>query len=281
MRIGVISDTHSNVEAFRAVARALGDAGIARLICAGDVIGYGPRPNETTDLLRELLARTNRAFPDPVFGHVVAGNHDRFITGALDATWFNPAAAEALRWTRDEITDATREFLGALPDRVVISVDERSDGAALAIEVVHGRHDADEMTPLYTPYLQDAASAHLHLTAQTTPLSIVGHTHIAFVGVLEGGKLVTGRPAVPPGDKEMSRAELGSFSASRRVVMNPGSVGQPRDGDRRAAFAVVESDATSVRVEFHRVAYDDRAVSNEIDSRRLPHALGARLAVGR
>ncbi len=273
MRIAILSDVHSNLAALEAMLRHAEEQGaIDAAWCLGDTVGYGPQPRECLARLRELGAVT------------VAGNHDRAATGRIGTEEFNPDAAAAARWTQQQLTADDREYLDALPEVVLVSAgqgrslppeaDRPSAEKAGASEaeggftLVHGTL----RWPIWE-YLYSYEAAQAHLERQQTPLSLVGHTHVPMLAV-EGQEFAHGC--------EMYYLEDGAritLAPERKLVMNPGGVGQPRDGDRRAAYAVYDSDDGAVSL--HRVEYDIAATQKLMEAARLPRWLIERLAVGR
>lgn len=241
MRYGIFSDVHSNLEALEAVLAALTGDGVEGYLSPGDLVGYGADPQACIHRVQGLGAR------------VVCGNHDGAAIGRVDVSWFNPYARAAAVWTQGVLGPAEREYLGALPLSLV-------EGPAT---LVHGTLDR----PGDFDYLFDVAEAAQTLECLRTPVCFVGHTHVPVVFLEEQGRIrvVVDRVVViPPG---------------ARAIVNPGSVGQPRDGDPRAAYAVYDDRTRTV--EFKRVAYDVRATQEKILKAGLPPILAARLGQGR
>ncbi len=241
MRIAVLSDIHANLVALDAV---LTDAGeVDGLWHLGDVVGYGPEPDAVVDRLRDAGA----------IG--VRGNHDAAACGGPEIEWFNPEARRAMEWTRRAIAPTTIEWLAALPER-------RTERAC---DLVHGSH----REPLWEYVTsQSIARANLAVLAPGTSIGLHGHTHVPVAFVEEDGGLavVRGRPGTV--------LEL----AGRRALVNPGSVGQPRDGDADASYLIWEPEGQ--RVTWHRVPYDVAGVQRAVRDAGLPSSLAARLAVG-
>jgi diadenosine tetraphosphatase ApaH/serine/threonine PP2A family protein phosphatase len=241
MRVAVISDVHGNEHALVAVLAAVSQTAPDRVWCLGDTVGYGPRPNECCELVG--------AHADVC----LVGNHDLVAVGALDVEDFNHDAAAAARWTGRELSDASRSWLAGLEPEAHV------DGAGL--------FHASARDPVWEYVLSgEAALASLH--ASEEPLVLVGHSHVALaIGLvadaLEGD-------AAPDG----TRLEL----SSGRWLLNPGSVGQPRDGDPRAAWLEIDLDAEVAR--FHRVEYPVDRTQAEIREAGLPAPLAERLASG-
>ena len=241
MRVAVISDIHGNLHALEAaldqVARERPDA----LWCLGDLVGYGPRPNECCELVRERA------------DVCLAGNHDLGVLGELDLDDFAPDAAAAARWTQTVLTEAARDFLASLRPKAI------QDGAEL--------YHASPRDPVWEYVLSpEAALAALQLTSERVVL--VGHSHVALAIVVQGDRL---RGGAAPADTDADLSE-------GRWLLNPGSVGQPRDGDPRAAWLLLDLKAR--RAEFRRVAYPIERTQAEIHEEGLAEALAARLSAG-
>lgn len=247
MRIVIISDAHGNLAALESVLRhAEADGAIDALWCLGDAVGYGPQPGECVARLRELGTL------------MVAGNHDRAGTGKTGTEEFNPDAAAAARWTMDRLGAEERSYLDTLPEVLVQG----------EFTLVHGTL----RWPIWE-YLTSQEAALAHLERQETPFSLVGHTHIPA--------LIVEQPQLPQGC-ELSYLEDGArveLSRQRRLVINPGSVGQPRDGEPRAAYAVLDTESNTVTL--HRVEYDIEATQRLMEEAHLPRHLIQRLTLGR
>jgi diadenosine tetraphosphatase ApaH/serine/threonine PP2A family protein phosphatase len=238
MRVAVLSDIHGNLHALEAVLDA---ASADEVWCLGDVVGYGARPNECCELVRERASIC------------LAGNHDLVVTGVLGLDEFSHDAADAAAWSKAQLTDENRAWLAGLP-----SLTER-DGTLLA--------HASPRDPVWE-YVLSNDVARASIEAADTPLVLVGHSHVALDLRLADGEL-TGGLAVPGTEVELD---------SGRWLLNPGSVGQPRDGDPRAAWLLVDYGAR--RATFERVEYDVEATQAEIREAGLPELLAARLATG-
>ena len=239
MRIAVLSDVHANLPALEAV---LADAGPVDAIWhLGDVVGYGPDPAGVVERLRDAGATG------------VRGNHDAAASGGSEIEWFNPEARRAMEWTRGAISQSSLDWLGAQPDR-------RTEGIS---ELVHGSF----REPLWE-YVTSQSVARGSLEALGAKVGLHGHTHIPVAFVEDGGRLafMRGRTGGP--------LEL----KGRRALVNPGSVGQPRDGNPDASYMIL--DPAAGVVSWHRVPYDVKAVQGAMREAGLPPALGSRLAVG-
>lgn len=244
MRVAVLSDIHSNLEALTAVlAHADGSGHVDAVWTAGDIVGYGPQPSEVLALLDARGAVS------------VAGNHDLAACRLMETDDFNYLAARAVTWTATAISAQERTSLSALPQVRI------EDG----VTIVHGSLREPDRE-----YLFHADDAGAHFELQTTTLSIVGHTH-----------LQCWFEEFAPGAIQMGFALDGETIElkSNRMILNPGSVGQPRDGDNRAGYAIYDSDAATFT--WHRVPYDIVSVQEKMRAANLPVELIERLAIGR
>lgn len=244
MRIAVTSDIHANLAALQAVLEHAGR--IDAIWNTGDAVGYGPQPSAVIARLRDLGALW------------VAGNHERAATGALSTAEFNPQAAAAADWTSDQLSAGDKAFLDSLPEVI-------SDGE---FTFVHGTL----RDPVWE-YLFDEHAARGHLALQHTPFCFVGHTHVPM--------LVSEAPESPEGVtlRRLKDGEVVSLADDLRLVLNAGSVGQPRDGDKRASYGIVDTEAATFTL--HRVDYDIAATQRLMEDAGLPEWLIERLAIGR
>jgi diadenosine tetraphosphatase ApaH/serine/threonine PP2A family protein phosphatase len=243
VRVALLSDVHANLPALRAVLDALDPLQPEALWVTGDTVGYGGEPSEVLGLLREHKAL------------LLQGNHDRAVATGDGLDWFNPPAAEAAAMHSSWLSADERAFLGALP--AISEVDR--------FTLCHG----SLRDPMWE-YVISAPVAAASLERAKTPFACHGHTHVPALYVDDQATL-TGLRSVRP---TPGRAyELGP-----RSLMNPGSVGQPRDGDARAAFAMLDTD--TAKVTFHRVAYPIEEAQRRIRARGLPDIFAERLAVG-
>ncbi len=251
MRILLLSDIHSNIEALEAcLAAAPAHDCVVNL---GDIVGYGASPNEVVERCRKMG------------DFLVRGNHDKAVCGLVDMDDFNPIAAEAVLWTRKQLTPDNLEWLKALP-KGPMEMDE-IPGA----QFVNGS-PLDEDEYLVTP--RDAVEP---LIASQVGLTFFGHTHLQGSFALDKDELLGTHPAYQTvGNSEQSEFPLG---ADLRYMINPGSVGQPRDGDWRAAFGLFETESRLVT--FCRTPYDLRSAQDRINHAGLPKRLATRLAAGR
>ena len=243
MRIAVISDVHANLYALESVLGAIDRNPPDEIWCLGDTVGYGPRPNECCALVRDRCSLT------------LVGNHDLVALGSSDVGVedFNPEAGAASHWTAKELSADSREFLSALEPKAA------RDG----FELFHG----SPRDPVWEYVLDDHVAAESFALTEE-PTVLVGHSHVAMAIVSLGDGL-DGR-SVPDGHEV-------DLAAGRRLL-NPGSVGQPRDADPRAAWLELDLDATWAR--FHRIAYPVARTQAEIRERGLPDSLAERLAHG-
>jgi predicted phosphodiesterase len=247
MRTLILSDLHSNATALDAVLEAAKDRWDLS-VCLGDVVGYGPDPNEVTARLRELGTQTIR------------GNHDKAVTGLMETNDFNPVAKFAVDWTRSQLKSDHMAWLSALPHGPLAT-----DGIVL----VHGAlQDEDEY--VFTP-----AQALDGLLDSTAAVTFFGHTHHQGGFSYHDSQLEVLQ--IRPKPTELFFALR--IEAPRRYLLNPGSIGQPRDGDSRAAFAI--ADLEHHVIEFWRVPYDISAVQERMRAAHLPEPLIMRLIVGR
>jgi predicted phosphodiesterase len=246
MRILVLSDLHANATALDAVLEAA-DGRWERSVCLGDVVGYGPDPNEVTAKLRKLNTQTIR------------GNHDKAVTGVMPTDDFNPVDKAAVFWTRSQLSPDNLAWLSELPRGPL-----ESDGLVL----VHGAlQDEDEY--VFTP-----AQALEGLLDSSSAVTFFGHTHHQGGFAYQDSQIEL-LQIRPRHDDEFAALRL---DPGKRYLLNPGSVGQPRDGDPHAAYAIYRPKQRIV--EFRRVAYDTEAAAEKIRAAGLPVALASRLLTG-
>jgi diadenosine tetraphosphatase ApaH/serine/threonine PP2A family protein phosphatase len=240
VRYAILSDIHGNLEALRAVlADCATDADA--VLCLGDTVGYGADPLPCIELVAERAEA------------VVGGNHEHAVAGRLDLRWFNRHARAAAEWTRERLDDDHRAYLGALP-----LVREVADAT-----LVH----ASPAQPEEWDYLVTAEDGFAAFAHFATRWCFVGHSHVPGAW-----SLGSAGPEHHPGVAELT------MERGRRYIVNVGSVGQPRDQDPRASYAIFDSDQRVVS--FHRVAYDCEKASAKIRAAGLPEQLGDRLLVG-
>lgn len=255
VRTAVISDIHSNRQALEAVLAAIDARECGTIWCLGDVVGYGAAPNECIELVSGRC------------DVILVGNHDLAVLGAIDGSTFSPTAAAAVEWTKEVISPAGVELLAGL----------EPSAARDGIEM----HHASPRDPVWEYVLGPEQAAEC-IAMQSERVCLVGHSHLALFFTLpdptpeqEAMRRATARVARGAGATDGTTVEL----ASARWLINPGSVGQPRDGDPRAAW--LELDTEAMTAAYHRVAYDIDAAAAEITATvTLPEQLGRRLYVG-
>jgi diadenosine tetraphosphatase ApaH/serine/threonine PP2A family protein phosphatase len=244
MRVAILTDIHSNLPALEAVLAAIDESGLERRWCLGDVVGYGAQPDECSKLVSERCELS------------LVGNHDLAVTGEISTEVFSASAAAAVEWTRSSADDATIEFLKSLrPDNTDQDV---------------GLYHASPRDPVWE-YVLAVDQARECMAAQSARVSLIGHSHVA---------LWFSDGAGPPGGDGGGQAEGGKEIdvSSDRWLLNPGSVGQPRDGDPRAAW--LELDTDEWKATYHRVEYDIDRAAEAIRDAGLPDLLADRLYVG-
>lgn len=242
MKWAVLSDIHGNLEALEATLAALGE--VDAYLCLGDIVGYGANPNECCDIVRKLCPEMT-----------LMGNHDAGVLGRLSPHWFNPYARFALEWTRSVLTRENWDFLQSLPHRL--------EGEGWM--AVHGS--------LVDPweYITSPWEARPSFERLTVPLAFFGHTHLAEYYLQEEGHLlVTQHP--------WSAGESILLAAGRKYLVNPGSIGQPRDRDWRASAALFDAEARTITL--LRVEYNLAEAQSKIFKAGLPPFLAERLAWG-
>ena len=250
MRILLLSDIHSNLEALEACLAAAPPHDV--VVNLGDIVGYGASPNEVIERSRA----SGKLF--------VRGNHDKAACGVMEVTDFNPVAGMAALWTRDHLTAENLGWLRELPQGP-IRVDEELDA-----QFVHGSPiDEDE-------YLVTMRDAQEPLSYSSVALTFFGHTHIQG-GFCKNSEHSVLQPVYRSRDK-IDICEI-KLDPETQYLINPGSVGQPRDSDWRAAFALFDVEAYALS--FHRVPYDLQRAQQRILDANLPHRLAQRLALGR
>lgn len=250
MRYAIVSDIHGNLEALTAVLDELAAQRIDRYLCLGDSIGYGADPEACLARLHACQALS------------VCGNHEWACAGKLDLQWFNETAKRSVLWTRDQLSVADLDRLRRLP----------LVAAEGPCTLVHGtlRH------PERFEYLLELAQAVEMLTSCQTSCCLVGHTHIPVVYEYDLAQHRVTRVVASP--RELTEVRLND-PARVRYAVNPGSVGQPRDGDARASYAMLDTEGWLLT--FHRTAYDIPTAQRKIRQAGLPELFAERLALGR
>lgn len=246
MRYLILSDLHANWEALQAVLRDAGD-NYDQILCCGDLVGYGADPNPVVDWVRANCKA------------VVRGNHDKACTTPEELDWFNPVARAAARWTLEKLTAENVDYIRNLSHGPVVV-----DG----FELVHGSpSDEDE----YVLAAEEAGQAFSYLEKR---VAFFGHTHV------QGGFIWNhSRVEMIPRPSLRRDREILEIDPDCAYMINPGSVGQPRDGDPRAAYVLYDPDACLIS--YYRTRYDVEAAAQKIRAAGLPPILADRLSVGR
>jgi diadenosine tetraphosphatase ApaH/serine/threonine PP2A family protein phosphatase len=240
MRCAIFSDIHGNLEALTAVKRKLNLMAIDRHYCLGDIIGYGANPRESLQMIKELTRLS------------VMGNHEWAVLGHDDMTSWHEAAREAVLWTRGQLKTEDLEFLSRLPFY------QETEYFAMT----HGAYpDPEEFV-----YLEDLTTARRMMVCAPRPVMFIGHTHVPLI--------IQGRP----GEEFFVSGRQVTVVPGAQYIINVGSVGQPRDGNPLAAFAVYDTQGATV--EIHRVEYDIAAAQEKIRRAGLPAMLADRLSMG-
>ncbi|MEA2315632.1 MAG: hypothetical protein QOI03_2324 [Solirubrobacteraceae bacterium] len=242
MKVAVISDIHANRHAFEATLEAVAASDAAELWCLGDLVGYGAEPDACVKLAREHAAVC------------LAGNHDLAVTGELELDEFSRGAGLAVQWTREVISAENLAFLKTLSPQ----------GAESRVGLYH----ASPRDPVWE-YVLSTLLAELCLDDQLHRLCLIGHSHVALSFVRREGEPTTGEP-----QREGTQLDV----RDGEWLLNPGSVGQPRDGDARAAWLMLDLDGMAAT--FHREPYDIAGAAAAIRAARLPDSLAERLEYG-
>ncbi len=243
MRYALLADIHANLAAFTTVLKDIERrGGVEEMWCLGDIVGYGPDPGQCIELLRQ-------------YQHIcIAGNHDLAAIGRLDISDFNPDAAFTSRWTAEQLGPEHIEYLAGLP-----TVIEKDD-----FTLVHG----SPREPIWE-YLVSEGSARESFAYFKTPYCLVGHSHTPLIFRQNEDGSSSFAPLV---------ADIGQVLGKSRMILNPGGVGQPRDGDPRASYAIYDSDSKVVRL--YRIAYDIGDTQTRMVKKNLPMRLVVRLEQG-
>ena len=246
MRYLILTDIHANLEALETCLKDARARGYDETLVLGDIVGYGPDPNAVIDAIRRLKPKA-----------IVRGNHDKVALGMNQAEGFHAAARAAAHWMLESLTEQNREWLVALPMGPTII-----DGE---IEICHGAPFDEDA------YIFDELDARHAFEASTAPVCFYGHTHFAVVFRLIKDLL----EVVSPADGETAL----TIEPQARYLVNPGSVGQPRDGDPRAAYAIYNSETK--QLDLIRLAYPLEMTQEKMLKVGLPDPLARRLALGR
>jgi diadenosine tetraphosphatase ApaH/serine/threonine PP2A family protein phosphatase len=247
LRYFVISDIHANLEALDAVLDAGRELAYDKMLVLGDLVGYGADPNQVIDRIREV-------HPDAL----IRGNHDKVGSGIESPEGFNAVARSAIRWTYDALSESNRQWLAALPAGPIV-VDE-------LIEICHGTPFDEDA------YVFDDLDALRAIHAARRPLCLFGHTHVQIGYCLDDDRFALTTP-------DERRPHTISITDGERHLINPGSVGQPRDGDPRAGYALVDTKLREITI--YRLEYPISKAQNRILEEGLPEVLAQRLALGR
>lgn len=246
--MAVLADIHSNLEALKAVLEDVGQ--VDQIWCLGDVVGYGPEANECGEMMRERVERC------------VAGNHDWGVLGKLDLSWFSDSAVEALKITRQIMGEKEKRFLESLPD-----MEKLGDSILL-----HG----SPRNPIFE-YIFETPQAAINFEKFSEKICFFGHTHYPMIFEKEGEKV---RKIVPCFQKEIK------LKKNCRYLINPGAVGQPRDGDPRASYLLLEEvlgrgKERERKLRFRRVVYPIEKTQKKMKKLGMPEILVERLSLGR
>jgi predicted phosphodiesterase len=243
MRYAIIADIHSNLAALTAVMENIErGGGVDEIWCLGDIVGYGPEPRECLDILRKTA------------NVCVAGNHDWAAIGKINTAEFNPDAAAANQWTSQQLSDEDIEYISNLP-----LIAQKGD-----FTLAHG----SPREPI-REYLLSSGAARENLAYFETRSCLVGHSHQPVVFDCNDTENISAKYLLP--DSPVTTGE-------GRFIINPGSVGQPRDGNPDAAYAIFDSEQQSIRL--HRIPYDISATQKKMQAHGLPVRLAARLSYG-
>jgi predicted phosphodiesterase len=242
MKVAVVSDIHSNLQAFEAALEAIAGSEAEEVWCLGDLVGYGADPDACVELARRHVAVC------------LAGNHDMAVAGELQLDEFTRGASVAAQWTREVIDPTNLAYLAELEPK----------GREESIGLYH----ASPRDPVWE-YVLSALLAELCLDAQRDRVCLIGHSHVSCAFVRREGEPATGRPC-----REGARLDL----SDSEWLLNPGSVGQPRDGDPRAAWLLLDLD--DHRASYYRTPYDVSGAAAAIKAARLPNSLAERLEYG-
>jgi diadenosine tetraphosphatase ApaH/serine/threonine PP2A family protein phosphatase len=244
MRVAILTDIHANLPALQAVLEAIDEAGIEHRWCLGDVVGYGAQPDECTRLVSDQCELS------------LVGNHDLAVIGEIDTEVFSASAAAAVEWTRANSDGSTLEFLkGLKPENTEQEV---------------GLYHASPRDPVWE-YVLAVDQARECMEEQSARVSLIGHSHVALWFSDGDGPTGGNGGAQAEGGKEVDLSE-------QRWLLNPGSVGQPRDGDPRAAWLELDTDAW--KATYHRRGYDIDSAAEAIREAGLPELLADRLYIG-
>ena len=257
MRYAVLADIHSNIEALHAVLLRIGELEADRIVCLGDIVGYNADPNLCVELIKDLSITT------------VAGNHDVEAASKVPPYNMTETAERSILWTREVLTKENKEFLRTLPHDITV------DNRFIAL------HSPRDTTNKYIRSKYAAAAVFkLMQEAQTQPIAFLGHTHSRSIFSTK----VTTETKASPADQERVESHIIeteiniNIKEDRLYLINPGSVGQPRDGDPRASFLIFDAEAGEV--EFYLIPYPTETTARKIRDAGLPEINAKRLTLG-
>lgn len=242
VKVAVVSDIHANRQAFEAVLAAAEAAQASELWCLGDLVGYGAEPNECVELARRHAALC------------LAGNHDLAVIGAIPIDEFSRGASVAARWTKEVLTAENLDYLRGLKPK--------------AQEGEFGLYHASPRDPVWE-YVLSSLLAELCLDVQQPRIGLIGHSHVALAFWRRDGQPATGQAQKAGSEIQLDKGEW---------LINPGSVGQPRDGDPRAAWLLLDTE--TMVATYQRTPYDIAAAARAIRNAHLPDSLAERLEYG-
>ena len=240
MRYAILGDIHANLEGLRAVLKDAAEQGVDKYVCVGDVVGYNSNPVECLEIIRNIACA------------VVRGNHDHYCAYDDDLSGFHPLAADVVDWTRKKLSKDDRRYLQSLEYTMPV------DG----FTIVHSTLDTPEMWG----YVFDPLEAEANFAYQTTPVCFFGHTHVPLAFEKSNGI-------------RSGLYKRVSVTVGKKYFINVGSVGQPRDGDPRAAYVVYDKETGEI--ELRRIEYDITLTQQKIIEAGLPTRVAARLGAGR
>lgn len=251
MRYLIFSDIHSNLEALEAVLSEVKSQNVQKYLFLGDAVGYYTNPNEVLERLKSL---------QPLIG--IRGNHDKVVAGLDNGENFNFAALKAALWNRERISKFNREFILSFPKGPLLI-----DDTFMSFMICHGSpYDEDR-------YIFQAIEAKEILISLDSPLTFFGHTHFAAIYAFDGRRI---HEIYPEPAEDIHSLNLAS---GMKYLINPGSIGQPRDSNPKSSFAIFDSE--EMRVSIHRCQYEISSVQKKAIESGLPERLAMRLAVGR
>ena len=236
MTAAIISDIHANLEALQAVFKSIDQYGVDAVYCLGDIVGYGPNPNECIELVRKKC------------DHVLIGNHDYAAIGKTNIEYFNQYAKAAAYWTREHLTSKNKEYLTSLP------FTHQNDEMLM----VH----ASPTNPAHWYYVLNPYDAQIEMQSFNQPLCFIGHSHVPVIY----------------SESDVFRGAYFNFESGQKYIVNAGSVGQPRDGNHKACYALYDMRTQSLN--YIRLEYEVQKTYSKILKAGLPPFLAERLLKG-